>query len=226
MVNAIYWFLTVELIGLIIFPFLFLLLPNLKDRGYSSAKAIGLLVFSWFMWISGSIKLLPSPSLSLWMVLICFGVFALLVAKKNWSDIKLFLKLEGHVLIFSELVFLLAYFFWIYYKFHDPFINTTEQPMDFALFNASLRSDFFPPMDPWLSGHSVPYYYFGYLIFANVAELTIISPFIAYNLALSTVGALSAAAIFGLSYNLIRLHGCTAGRAVLFSFLGPLMLIL
>ena len=225
MVNAIYWFLTVELIGLIIFPFLFLLLPNLKDRGYSSAKAIGLLVFSWFMWISGSIKLLPSTSLTLWMVLICFGVFALLVAKKNWSDIKLFLKLEGHVLIFSELVFLLAYFFWIYYKFHDPFINTTEQPMDFALFNASLRSDFFPPMDPWLSGHSVPYYYFGYLIFANVAELTIISPFIAYNLALSTVGALSAAAIFGLSYNLIRLHGCTAGRAVLFSFLGPLMLI-
>ena len=101
MVNAIYWFLTVELIGLIIFPFLFLLLPNLKDRGYSSAKAIGLLVFSWFMWISGSIKLLPSTSLTLWMVLICFGVFALLVAKRNWSDIRLFLKLEGHVLIFS-----------------------------------------------------------------------------------------------------------------------------
>ena len=94
MVNAIYWFLTVELIGLIIFPFLFLLLPNLKDRGYSSAKAIGLLVFSWFMWISGSIKLLPSTSLTLWMVLMCFGLFALLVAKKNWSDIKLFLKLE------------------------------------------------------------------------------------------------------------------------------------
>jgi len=225
LVNAIYWFLTVELVGLIIFPFLFLLLPNIKDRGYSSAKVIGLLIFSWFMWISGSVKLLPSTSFTLWIVLTCFGVLALLVVKKNWSDIRRFLRLEGHALIFSELIFLLVYFFWVYYKFHDPFINTTEQPMDFAFFNASLRSNFFPPTDPWLSGHSIPYYYFGYLIMANLAELTAISPSIAYNLALSMVGALSATAIFGLSYNLIRLHGCTAGRAVLFSFLGPLVLI-
>ena len=225
MVNAIYWFLTVELVGLIIFPFLFLTLPNIKDRGYSVAKVIGLLIFSWFMWMSGSIKLLPSTSLTLWLVLVSFGVFALLIVKRNWTNIKRFLRFEGHALIFSELVFLLVYFFWIYYKFHDPFINTTEQPMDFALFNASLRSDFFPPTDPWLSGHSIPYYYFGYLIMANLAELTSISPLISYNLALSTVGALSATAIFGLSYNLIRLHGCTSGRAVLFSFLGPLMLI-
>ena len=225
MVNALYWFLTVELIGLIIFPFLFLLLPNIRDRGYSSAKVLGLLIFSWFMWMSGSIKLLPSNSYTLWFVLAGFGVFSFLVAKRNWPSIKRFLRLEGHAVIFSELVFLLVYFFWVYYKFHDPFINTTEQPMDFAFFNASLRADFFPPSDPWLSGYTIPYYYFGYLMMANLAELTVISPFIAYNLALSTIGALSATAIFGLSYNLIRLHGCTAARAVFFSFLGPLTLM-
>ena len=225
MINALYWGLVVELVGLITFPFLFYLLPNIKDKGYSLSKVLGLLLFSWFLWIAGSIRLLPSSPLTLWLVLCILGVCSMFMAYQNRANIRRFLFLERHAIIFSELVFLLVYLFWINYKFHNPFINTTEQPMDFAIFNAVLRSDFFPPSDPWLSGYSVPYYYFGYLIMANIAELTFVPSFISYNLALSMIAALSATAIFGLSYNLIKLHGSSTRRAVMFSLLAPIILI-
>ena len=35
--------------------------------------------------------------------------------------------------------------------------------MDLMFLNATTRADHFPPKDPWLSGHTVAYYYFGYL---------------------------------------------------------------
>ena len=47
------------------------------------------------------------------------------------------------------------------------------------------------PVDTWLSGHKVNYYYFGYLPFAFIANISGVSVGSAYNLALSTLWSLS-----------------------------------
>jgi hypothetical protein len=43
--------------------------------------------------------------------------------------------------------------------------------MEFAFLNAILRSDAFPPHDPWLSGFGISYYYFGYVMMAVMTYL-------------------------------------------------------
>ena len=40
--------------------------------------------------------------------------------------------------------------------------------MDFAFFNGLKRTTGMPPPDPWMSGETINYYYFGYLMFADL----------------------------------------------------------
>ena len=84
----------------------------------------------------------------------------------------------------------------------DPAINHTEQPMDIAFLNACYNSGFGNPNDIWFNGESINYYYFGYWIISVLGKLSFIPAYIAYNLALALIPALSAMVIFGFSFNL------------------------
>ena len=109
-----------------------------------------------------------------------------------------------------ELLFALALVFLALLRSHDyGFVGPnpwgTERPMDYALFNAIQRSPNFPPHDPWLSGYSINYYYFGYLLMAVVALLSGLEPAVAYNLALALIFALTALGCAGIVASLIAL---------------------
>jgi uncharacterized membrane protein len=64
--------------------------------------------------------------------------------------------------------------------------------MELAFINAILRSPTFPPHDPWLSGFSISYYYFGYVLTAMLAKFTGTLGSVAFNLMLALIFALSA----------------------------------
>ena len=98
--------------------------------------------------------------------------------------------------------------------------------MDFAFLNASILASYFPPEDPWLRGHDLPYYYFGYLMMGNLTELTFIPSRITYNLALALIPAMAGAAAFGLAYNLARSHGASASRGMGFPLIAPVLLLM
>jgi len=70
---------------------------------------------------------------------------------------------------------------------HDP--NGGERPMEFAYFNAILKSTTFPPYDPWFAGGYINYYYYGYVIVGTPVKLLGIVPSVAYNLILPTLFA-------------------------------------
>jgi YYY domain-containing protein len=73
----------------------------------------------------------------------------------------------------------------------SPDIIGAEKYMDFAFFNLLARTDAMPPADPWMSGRTINYYYFGYLMFANLARLVWMPTYISYNLCVVTVGGLA-----------------------------------
>ena len=106
----------------------------------------------------------------------------------------------------TELVFTLAFFGWALVRAYMPEITATEKPMEFAFLNAVLQSERFPPLDPWLAGYAISYYYLGYIIAAMLTLLSGVAPAVAFNLMIALLFALAATGAFGLAFNLMALR--------------------
>ena len=53
MANVLTWFITIEILGLIVFPLAFLLFSRLPDRGYTFAKPLALVLVAYPLWLLG-----------------------------------------------------------------------------------------------------------------------------------------------------------------------------
>ena len=205
MPQPLVWLIGLEAVGLVALPLAFLLFRHLPDRGYSLAKPLGLLLVFYLLWLLGLTGFIPNTLGTVVGILVVLAAVALVVWHRHRREFALFLRREAWTILLMEVLFLAFFLGWTFIRAHISDINHTEQPMDFALLNATVRSPHFPPQDPWLAGYSVSYYYFGYLMMGGMTTLTGLSTSISYNLALATIPALAASAIFGLVYNLVRL---------------------
>ena len=112
----------------------------------------------------------------------------------------------------GEAIFAAAFVAFAIFRARNPDIAATEKPMEFALLNGILRSESFPPADPWLSGFSINYYYFGYSIAATFTAITATAPAVGFNLALAMTFALTFLGMLSLGYDVTGLvRGAASG---------------
>ena len=206
MQSTLAWWLALELLGFLALPCLFLIFPRLPDRGLCFAKAFGALAVGYLLWLSGSSHLFPNGRGAVALVTFLLALGALLLFQRYRSEMMAFLRRERRALLVYELVFAAAFVLWALVRAFNPQIEGTEKPMDFAMMNAALRSTAFPPQDPWLSGYTLNYYYFGYLIMGALTQLGGTQAAVGYNLALAFVFAATCVGAWGLVTNLVSLH--------------------
>ncbi len=127
-----------------------------------------------------------------------------------------------------ELVFTIAFFAWVFVRAYMPEITATEKPMEFAFLNGVLQSTSFPPLDPWLSGYAISYYYFGYVMMAMLTMLSGVASSVAFNLGIALLFALAATGAFGLAYDVIRSSPLAPRKwqSLFFSLFAPLFLLI
>lgn len=202
MLSFLSWYLFVTLLGLISFPLAQKMLPALADRGYSLSRAFGVLLWGFLFWLSVSLGLARNTLPGLIGTLLVFLVFSFWRAG-GWREPLDWLKHNLRHVITVEVLFLLSFAFLAWMRSYAPDATGTEKPMELAFINATLRSETFPPHDPWLSGYGISYYYFGYVLTAMLAKITFTGGGVAFNLMLSLVFALSAVGAYGLLYNLL-----------------------
>ena len=213
MTHLVPWLLTVQVIGLAAVPWSFLLFRFLPDRGYGVSKPLGLLIVVYAYWAIVTAGVLPNGPLSLVVILTLFLGASALLLRSQLQEIRFFIRLNWRVLVVEETVFIVAFSALVLYRVLFPDVTvttavtglTTEQPMDLAFLASSIRSPEFPVADPWLAGHSISYYYLGYLTLSLPAQLSFAPPWIAYNLGLATIFGLAAVASFSLAANAITL---------------------
>ncbi len=225
MAEAFSWWLGLEVLGLIAFPYAFVLLRQLPDRGYTIAKPLGLLLLSYSAWMLGMLHILPNQRGSLIIILALLSAGGLLLLGRAKDELVAFWRSERRTLLATEAVFLVLFLLLALIRAYNPDIAATEKPMDFGFLNASFRAEFFPPPDPWLSGYSISYYYFGYLMQAILTKLVALPPSFGFNLDLASTFALAALGALGLVYNLVRADGARRRQALTFGLLGGIMLI-
>ena len=182
-------------------------LGRLADRGWAVSRALAMLLLAWITWVGGTLGVIPNSQVGMGVTLLLMAAVSGSLAWRRRAELGDFFRRRWTVVATTEALFLALFAFWALVISEVPAINHTEKPMDFGIFNAIANAPEFPPEDPWLSGHSIAYYYGGHHIAAMLKTLTGVSSPVAYNLAVATLPAMFGAGILGLIYGLLRLGG-------------------
>ena len=230
---AIAWYLALQLMALAAVPFLWRLLPRMPDRGYALAKGVGLLMAAFVAWFLASLHLVTFGRGAVVLGILASLLFSIVAIGRNPKAFVDDLRERWRWIAAVEVVFLLAFVAFTIIRYLNPDLwhpaRGGEKPMEFAYFNAILRSSHFPPFDPWFAGGYINYYYFGYVIMASITRLTGVVPEVAFNLAVVT--CFSLAVVLSWSFVASSLHflrrqtGISSGlKLFLLATLGPLLL--
>ncbi|MFW5696171.1 MAG: DUF2298 domain-containing protein [Phototrophicaceae bacterium] len=244
------WWLLSTLMGLTVFPLLTRLLPALPDRGYTLMRPAGLLLVNfvfWFLAVLGFVDNAAGSILLAWLVVLVVSVSvyrfvghddteAGAARAFNWRD---WWQENKRVVVAVELLFVVLLVGFAIVRAYQNDLTTTEKPMDLAFMSAIQHTAEFPPNDPWLSGYSISYYYFGYVMAATMGTLAGVASTITYNIQFALLFALTGTAAFGVVYNLIRsrarpgltrdvtaTQGPAHGQAIGFGVLGMVFLLI
>jgi len=229
------WYLWITIVGLVSLPIVWRVFPNLPAKGFAFAKPLGLLLWGFAFWLLGSLGVLQNDLggvLTAFALLIVFSV--LCSTQGRFAELKTWLRANLKTLVTMEVLFFVAFALWTVVRAANPDVTYTEKPMELAFINAILRSPGFPPLDPWLSGYAISYYYFGYVIVSMLIRITGVISSVGFNLAASLWFALSALAVYGIVFDLLSLRKSKdeitpsqqPSRARSGAFLGPLFVLL
>lgn len=225
------WWLWIALAGVAALPLCWRLLGGLPDRGYSLARAIGLLMVASLYWLLGSYGFLDNSAGSLlfcWLLMLVGASLCCWMLPGGFS-IRAWWRENAALVVTSELIFAGLFIAWALFRAFQPELYTTEKPMELAFISASQRSPSFPPADPWMSGYAISYYYLGYVMSAGLSLLSGLSSAIAFTLTNTTLVALTGVCAFGVVYNLVRSRGrqpAAPGSALIAGGLAVVMLTL
>ena len=207
MLQFFLWYLLITLIGWLTFPLAYRLFPALADRGFSLARALGMLVWGYAFWVMASLGLIQNDGSGLLLALIVVAAVSGsgMLRKENRQSLGEWIRSNVRMVFILEVLFFLAFAAWVFVRASNPNIETAggEKTMELAFINAILRSSTFPPHDPWLSGYAISYYYFGYVMTAMLAKATGTLGSVAHNLMSALVFALSFVGAYGVLYNLM-----------------------
>ena len=200
------WLLLVEVFALLALPLTFLIFKPLADRGYLFSKALGLLAVCLVVWLLASVHWAPFGRGAIVIAVLLLAAISALALAKRRRELVDFVRDRWRIILVGELLFLLAFLAFVALRMANPDLwhpyRGGEKPMEMAYLNAVLRSSYMPPYDPWFGGGYLNYYYWGQFMVATLIKATGIEPRVAFNLAVPTFFALTAAGAFSIVYNL------------------------
>ena len=200
------WACAVGLLGLIAFPLTALALGRLPDRGWLLARGVGLLLLGYGVWLPASLRWFPYSRTALAAIAAGLAAASAAIAWRRRSVFTRFVREHWKLLLAEEGLFWAAFLGFLVVRMGNPDLWHPafggEKPMDLAYLNAVVKSEFFPPYDPWFAGGTLNYYYFGFVLVGALVKLTGVVPAVAYNLAVATLFALTAGAAFSVVHAL------------------------
>ena len=119
MLDALWWLLVAEVIGLSAFPLAYYLLPQLKDRGYRVSKPLGILLIGFVSWILSVLHIVPSVQPTLWLILLVMAGLSGWYVWLRRQEFREFVVRERRGLIAIETVFLVLFVCWAIFRSWD-----------------------------------------------------------------------------------------------------------
>jgi len=228
MIHVAIWYLVVMALGFLAWPLAFRLLPGLADRGYAMSRALGLLLVGYLFWTLGSLGFLQNSVGGIILVALLvagLSIWAYRTRSDKAESLLSWAKSHASYVVTAEIIFAVAFACWAVVRAYNPELNSTERPMELAFLNSAVHSPNLPPLDPWLSGYAISYYYFGYILMGMIAKFADTPVSVAFNIGIALLFAFTLLNSYGLVYNLnmsIEHDRKPSVSARLFALLGPL----
>ncbi len=158
-------------------------------EGWALGRTLGLVLVAFPAWWAGVAGVNRWQWLGVAVLIGCavIGGVDLRRRRPNWR-----------ALAAAESVFLIGAAAVMWLRLVRPEILGQEKLMDLGILSSLLRAESFPPPDMWLAGETLPYYYWGALIWTVPVELSRIPLDVAYNLIVAGVGGLAACLLWSL----------------------------
>ncbi len=205
-VEIITWYGVVWVVGMAVLPTVGAIWKNSFDGGYGMARIAGVALVGYVTLVLGTLRIVHFGTIGLWGIVSFLGI----VSWKRKVEWKKWMLIE-------ELIFVIVFGMFVYLRGMNPDIvwGSSEKMMDFMLIKSALNTNYFPPVDSWMAGQTINYYYFGHMVWAALIKMTNVTPEVGYNLAVATLAAVAATGIFGVTGNLIWLGGIKNKRWIL-----------
>lgn len=200
--QAIIWYIAIQIIGFCTFQYLFNLMGKSRDRGYAVSKVLGIVFIAYITWVINVyfIASFTTSNLIIITLVFCFG--GILCGIKNKNNLKDFLTNNKKYMFFTELIFLSNYIFFLSIAKHSDFSQWGGRNIDLSYVWAIFKCEYMPVQNPWLSNTLINDYYFGHYIIASLSKLLNITPDISYTLSLGILPALFITVGFAIIYEI------------------------
>ena len=220
MSAVILWWLLLEGLGLLALPLVFPLFGARMQHGYPFAKITALLVITYIAWLLGYVI---TPGKALTVTVVGLAVASVVLALVQRDALGAWLRGGGwRALVRQDALWTIGFLFFVFQRWMSPDIFGAEKYMDFAFLNGLMRADTMPPPDPWMSGNTINYYYFGYLTFANLMRLAPLPVIVSYNLCVATLGGLAFSQTAAVALAITQRWGLAVLGGCLSTFVGNL----
>lgn len=224
------WWGCIQVLSLAALPLTRRVFAWLPDHGYAFSKPVGLLLVSYLVWLGASAGLWANDRGGILIALLLVAALSLALSWCPGSGSlrrrvgQVWRAERGHILT-VEALFLLTFAAWGLVRAYAPdkilFMNG-EKFMEIAFLNGVLNSPHFPPLDPWLSGYSISYYYFGYVMMGVMTRATGVLPTVGFDLYDALLFGLTAVSAWGVVANLVLASGGSRWAASGTGLLGAL----
>lgn len=182
------WYFMILAVGTVFYPLTRSVFRGLRDRGWGVSRFFALLLLSLSVWLAAGQGGTFSAR-TIWHCFAAWAVFSFLVFLRSRREILNELNENRRRILTAELVFFLLFLFFLLIRLGNSDLwhpyKGGEKPMDFSYFNAVIKSTVLPPYDPWFSGGTLNYYYYGFFVSGLLTKWIGIVPSVAYNLILA-----------------------------------------
>ena len=157
--------------------------------GWALGRTLGLVLVAYPAWWAGVV------GISAWQ---WFGA-AVLAAVSLWGAVELWRNPpHWRSTAVVEAVFLGCTALTVWIRLVRPEILNQEKLMDLGIFASLLRAEGFPPPDMWLAGETLPYYYWGAVVWTVPLLVSKIPLDLAYNLVVAALGGVTGCVLWAL----------------------------
>src|SRR5687767_5743517 len=123
MLSFFSWYILILLLGGLTFPLAYFLFPALTDRGYTLARALGLLMWGYIFWLFASLGVAQNDLGGLLLGLVVLGGLSAWAFVKCKSEILIWTQSNRRLILTTEILFLIAFGLMTLFRAANPEIT-------------------------------------------------------------------------------------------------------